>query len=130
MTGHPNFSALQAAISDGKTGSTDLLRFRSAVCRRRRSSPPAAEQRKARLKQLLDARKTEGGIDPLCRTFRGQWRGRARIGQEAVARRHRLQEAERALSLRALRSWTKTKCRAGQEVVLGGWKTTEANSAR
>ena len=21
-------------------------------------------------------------------------------------------------------SWTKTKCRAGQEVVLGGWKTT------
>jgi len=26
-------------------------------------------------------------------------------------------------------NWTKAKCRAGHEVVLGGWKTTTANSA-
>ena len=40
--GDPDFSALQAAISDGKTDKSDLLCLRSAVCRRRRPSPPAA----------------------------------------------------------------------------------------
>ena len=43
----------------------------------------------------------------------------------AVARGHRLQDARCALSFGPQRDWTKAKCRAGHEVVIGGWTTTE-----
>jgi bifunctional non-homologous end joining protein LigD len=37
--------------------------------------------------------------------------------------RRRLQEARRAVSLGRSATWTKAKCRAGHEVVIGGWTT-------
>src|SRR5262249_1195052 len=122
--GNPNFSSLQAAISDSKTDNLiffafDLL-FAEGLDLRRL---PLAE-RKARLKALLEARK-----------------GRAknvRYVEHFEADGEAVMESARELSLEGIvskklsapyqsgrtESWTKAKARAGQEVVLGGWKTT------
>jgi bifunctional non-homologous end joining protein LigD len=123
--GNPHFSNLQAAISDGKTenliffafdllfaGGTDLRRL------------PLAE-RKARLKALLDKR----------------GKGKAkniRYVEHFEAEGEAVMQSARELSLEGIVSkklsapyhsgrsdnWTKTKARDGQEVVIGGWKTT------
>jgi bifunctional non-homologous end joining protein LigD len=119
----PDFSALQAAISDGKTDDLifyafDLLFTEGEDLRRL----PLGE-RKARLKELLDARNKSGSI---------RYVEHFEEDGEAVL------ESAKKLSLEGIvskklsspyrsgrsESWTKTKSRAGQEVVLGGWKTT------
>ena len=84
---------------------------------------PLAE-RKARLKQLLDARK---GKDKLIRYVE-----HFESGGDAVLQSACKLSLEGIISkkldapYRSGRSdnWTKAKCRAGHEVVLGGWKTT------
>jgi len=121
--GVPNFSALQAALSDGKTEKLiffafDLL-FAEGMDLRRL---PLAE-RKAQLKELLEARKKAKQI---------QYVEHFETDGDTI-----LQSASK-LSLEGIvskklnapyqsgrtESWTKAKARAGQEVVLGGWKTT------
>jgi bifunctional non-homologous end joining protein LigD len=121
--GVPNFSTLQAALSDGKTDKLiffafDLLFAGGADLRR---LPLGA--RKAQLKELLEGRKKAKQI---------QYVEHFETDGDAV-----LQSAAK-LSLEGIvskklnapyhsgrtESWTKAKCRAGQEVVLGGWKTT------
>jgi bifunctional non-homologous end joining protein LigD len=121
--GNPNFSSLQAAISDGKTDNLiffafDLL-FAEGLDLRRL---PLSE-RKARLKTLLEARKRSRNI---------------RYVEHFEADGEAVMESAQKLSLEGIvskklgapyhsgrtESWTKAKARAGQEVVLGGWKTT------
>ncbi len=122
--GAPNFSTLQAAISDGKTDDLiffafDLLFVGGEDLRRL----PLGE-RKERLKNLLEARKGKSSLIRYVEHFES--------GGDAI-----LQSACK-LSLEGIvskklnapyrsgrsESWTKAKCRAGHEVVLGGWKTT------
>jgi len=124
--GAPNFSALQAAISEGKTDDLifyafDLLFDEGEDLRRL----PLAE-RKARLRELLDARRPtkRSGVIRYVEHFEAD-------GEDVL-------ESAKKLSLEGIISkklsapyrsgrsenWTKTKSRAGQEVVLGGWKTT------
>jgi len=123
--GAPDFSTLQAAISDGKTDhlifyAFDLLFADGEDLRR----IPLGE-RKERLKQLLEARtKAKANLIRYVEHFE--------TGGDAI-----LQSACK-LSLEGIVSkklsapyhsgrsenWTKAKCRAGHEVVLGGWKTT------
>jgi bifunctional non-homologous end joining protein LigD len=123
--GMPDFSALQAAISDGKTDrliffAFDLL-FADAMDIR---SLPLRE-RKARLKELLEARRkgTTGSI---------RYVEHFEVDGEAMM------QSARELSLEGIvskkldsryhsgrsESWTKAKSREGHEVVLGGWKST------
>jgi bifunctional non-homologous end joining protein LigD len=124
--GNPDFSALQAAISDGKTDrlifyAFDLLFGEGEDLRRL-----PLEERKARLKQLLDARKKKNaesiryvehfeanGEDVLASAKKLSLEG---IVSKKLSAPYRSGRSE---------SWTKTKSRAGQEVVLGGWKTTQ-----
>ncbi len=123
--GAPDFSTLQAAISDAKTDKLaffafDLL-FAEGIDLRRL---PLSE-RKAQLKALLDGRpKRKAGL--------------IRYVEHFEADGEAMMESARQLSLEGIvskkldapyrsgrsESWTKAKCRAGQEVVLGGWKTT------
>ncbi|MEN3346624.1 MAG: bifunctional non-ous end joining protein LigD [Bradyrhizobium sp.] len=122
--GTPHFSTLQAALSDGKTDrlifyAFDLL-FEGTNDLR---SLPLAE-RKARLKTVLDARK---GKNPVIRYVE-----HIEESGPAVLDSARRLKLEGIVSKRldgAYRSgrsddWTKAKIRAGQEVVIGGWKTT------
>jgi bifunctional non-homologous end joining protein LigD len=126
--GAPHFSTLQAAISDGKTDKLiffafDLLFAEGEDLRR----VPLAD-RKAQLKRMLAARGNgKAGKDRLIRYVE-----HFEEGGDTVLESARKLSLEGIISkkLGALyqsgrsESWTKTKIRDGQEVVLGGWKTT------
>lgn len=122
--GAPNFSSLQAALSDGKTEDLiffafDLL-FAEGLDYRRL---PLGE-RKERLKALLEARKKKTSQIRYVEHFES--------GGDAVLQSACKLELEGVVSKKLdapyrsgrTESWTKAKCRAGHEVVIGGYKTT------
>ncbi|APG09114.1 bifunctional non-homologous end joining protein LigD [Bradyrhizobium elkanii] len=122
--GAPNFSSLQAALSDGKTEDLiffafDLLFAEGLDCRRL----PLGE-RKDRLRQVLDAGKKKSGQIRYVEHFESSG--------DAVLQSACKLELEGVVSKKLdapyrsgrTESWTKAKCRAGHEVVIGGWKTT------
>jgi bifunctional non-homologous end joining protein LigD len=133
--GAPDFAALQAALSDGKTG--DLIFFAFDLLfeggQDLRNLP--LRERKERLKTLLAA---------AARTAPSKKRrGRIRyVDHFEIAGDALLQSACR-MSLEGIVSkrldapyrsgpsetWAKSKCRAGHEVVIGGW-TGEAGQLR
>src|SRR6202011_4281815 len=117
-------SSLQSALSDGKTEDLiffafDLLFAEGLDCRRL----PLGE-RKERLKKLLEARKR--------RSNRIRYVEHFVSGGDAVLQSACKLELEGIVSKKLdapyrsgrTESWTKAKCRAGHEVVIGGWKTT------
>jgi bifunctional non-homologous end joining protein LigD len=122
--GDPDFSALQAALSDGKTSNLvffafDLLFVDEFDLRR---SP--LSERKRRLHDMLEG---SNGKKSLIRYL-----GHIEAGGEAVWQSACKMSLEGIISKKLSApyqsgrsdNWTKTKCRAGHEVVLGGWKTT------
>nr|WP_249149394.1 DNA ligase D [Bradyrhizobium manausense] len=122
--GAPNFSSLQAALSDGKTEELiffafDLLFADGLDYRRLRLG-----ERKERLKKLLEARKRKSGQIRYVEHFES--------GGDAVLQSACKLELEGVVSKKLdapyrsgrTESWTKAKCRAGHEVVIGGYKTT------
>ena len=122
--GAPNFSSLQAALSDGKSEDLiffafDLL-FAEGLDYRRL---PLGE-RKERLKKLLEARKKK--------TTQIRYVEHFESGGDAVLQSACKLELEGVVSKKLdapyrsgrTESWTKAKCRAGHEVVIGGYKTT------
>ncbi|MET4736953.1 bifunctional non-homologous end joining protein LigD [Bradyrhizobium japonicum] len=122
--GAPNFSSLQAALSDGKTEDLiffafDLLFAEGLDCRRL----PLGE-RKDRLRQFLDAGKRKSSQIRYVEHFESSG--------DAVLQSACKLELEGVVSKKLdapyrsgrTESWTKAKCRAGHEVVIGGWKTT------
>jgi bifunctional non-homologous end joining protein LigD len=124
--GNPNFSALQAAISDGKTDRLIFFAFDLLFAEGEDLRRLPLEARKARLKQLLDARQKKKAAS-------------IRYVEHFEANGEDVLESAKKLKLEGIVSkklsapyrsgrsdnWTKTKSRAGQEVVLGGWKTTQ-----
>ena len=123
--GAPDFSTLQAALSDGDTDNLifyafDLLFVDGEDIRR----VPLAE-RKARLKQLLEARpKTKSRLIRYVEHF--ETGGDAVLQSACKLSLEGIVSKKLSAPYRSGRSedWTKAKCRAGHEVVLGGWKTT------
>jgi bifunctional non-homologous end joining protein LigD len=122
--GAPSFSALQAALSDGKTNDLiffafDLL-FAEGLDLRRL---PLGE-RKSRLNELLSARKRKSSQIRYVEHFES--------GGDTVLQSACKLELEGVVSKKLdvpyrsgrTESWTKAKCRAGHEVVIGGYKTT------
>ena len=124
--GAPHFSTLQAAISDGKTDhliffAFDLLFAEGKDLRR----VPLAD-RKSQLRRILAA-KNKADQPTLIRYV-----------EHFEESGDTVLESARKLSLEGIiskklgalyqsgrsESWTKTKIRDGQEVVVGGWKTT------
>ena len=123
--GAPDFSTLQAALSDGNTDRLIFYAFDLLFADGEDLRSLPLRERKARLKQLLEtrARRKAGSI---------RYVEHFEAGSDAIM------DSARQLSLEGIVSkklgspyrsgrsenWTKAKCRAGQEVVLGGWKTT------
>jgi bifunctional non-homologous end joining protein LigD len=120
--GNPNFSALQAAISDGKTEKLIFFAFDLLFVEDMDLCKLPLRERKARLKALLDAHK--GKSIRYVEHFE--------VDGEAVMESARQLALEGIVSKKLAapyhsgrtESWTKAKARAGQEVVIGGWKTT------
>ncbi|HYG27973.1 MAG TPA: DNA ligase D [Caulobacteraceae bacterium] len=123
--GSPDFAGLQAAISSGKTRDLifyvfDLMFAEGEDLRRR----PLSE-RKQRLKALLE-------------TYADAKAQRLRYVDHFVTAGDAVLESACRMDLEGIVSkkldapyqsgrgetWTKSKCRAGQEVVIGGWTTT------
>jgi bifunctional non-homologous end joining protein LigD len=123
--GAPDFSTLQAALSDGKTDhliffAFDLL-FADGMDLRRL---PLGE-RKAQLQQLLEVRpKSKARLVRYVEHFESG--GDAILQSACKLALEGIVSKKLTAPYRSGRSedWTKAKCRAGHEVVLGGWKTT------
>jgi bifunctional non-homologous end joining protein LigD len=126
--GAPHFSTLQAAISDGKTDKLIFFAFDLLFAEGKDLRRVPLADRKAQLKRMLAARANgKAGKDRLIRYV-----------EHFEESGDTVLESARKLSLEGIISkklgalyqsgrsetWTKTKIRDGQEVVLGGWKTT------
>src|SRR5579863_3465956 len=126
--GLPRFDALQAALSEGK--SEDLVFFAFDLLFEGREdlrTLPLAD-RKERLKILLGARGVSRRLHfvaHLQSNARDVYLSACKMGLEGIVSK------QRSAPYRSGRSgsWLKIKCRAGQEVVIGGW-TTEAGTVR
>jgi bifunctional non-homologous end joining protein LigD len=123
--GAPDFSTLQAAISDGKTDQLIFFAFDLLFADGEDIRSLPLGERKAQLKQLLEARskaKTkliryvehfESGGDAILQSA-------CKLSLEGIVSK----KLDAPYRSGRSENWTKAKCRAGHEVVLGGWKTT------
>ncbi|MEA2819438.1 MAG: bifunctional non-ous end joining protein LigD [Bradyrhizobium sp.] len=121
----PNFAALQAALSDGKIDNLmfyafDLLFVDEFDLRRQ-----PLRERKRRLRELLQGKGKDGGgvihyLDHLETGGEAVWESACKMSLEGIVSKRLDAPYQSGRS----ESWTKTKCRAGHEVVIGGWKTT------
>jgi bifunctional non-homologous end joining protein LigD len=123
--GTPDFSTLQAAISDGKTDSLIFFAFDLLFADGEDLRALPLGERKARLKQVLEARAKskarsiryvehfESGGDAILQSA-------CKLSLEGIVSKKLTAPYRSGRS----ENWTKAKCRAGHEVVLGGWKTT------
>ena len=122
--GLPDFSALQAAIADGKTDKLVYYAFDLLFADGEDLRALPLRERKARLKRLLEARKGKAKQILYVEHFEED-------GEAVLESAKRLQlegiiskKLEARYHSGRSESWTKAKVRAGHEVVLGGWKTT------
>ncbi|MBS0360868.1 MAG: DNA ligase D [Proteobacteria bacterium] len=128
--GAPDFPALQAALSDGKTADLIFFAFDLLFAEGQDLRNLPLRERKARLKALLDAA-------PKAVAKRLRYVEHFETGGDAVlqsACRMQLEgvvskELEAPYRSDRTGSWLKSKCRGGQEVVIGGW-TGEAGQLR
>jgi bifunctional non-homologous end joining protein LigD len=124
-TGVPNFSALQAAIADGKTDNLIFFAFDLLFAGGEDLRSLPLRERKARLKKLLEGRaKAKAGLVRYVEHF--EEGGDAVLQSAKKLRLEGIVSKKLGAPYRSGRSedWTKAKTRAGHEVVLGGWKTT------
>jgi len=120
--GAPDFAALQAALSDGKTERLIYFAFDLLFHDGDDLRALPLQQRKVRLQDLLESksrtliRYVEHFVAPGDTVIKSA----CRMSLEGIVSK-RLSDAYR--SGRA-GLWTKTKCRGGHEVVIGGWTDT------
>jgi bifunctional non-homologous end joining protein LigD len=127
--GAPDFPALQAALSDGKTGDLIFFAFDLLFAEGSDLRNLPLRERKARLKALLDAAPKAARhiryVDHFEIAGDAVLQSACRMSLEGIVSK-RLDAPYR--SDRG-ESWLKSKCRAGHEVVIGGW-TGEAGQLR
>jgi bifunctional non-homologous end joining protein LigD len=121
---NPSFGALQAALSDGR--SEDLLLFAFDLLFEGREdlrTLPLAE-RKRRLEALLSHGKSGGRLHyvaHLAASAQEVFSSACKMGIEGIVSK----QLDAPYRSGRTGSWTKAKCRAGQEVVIGGWTLRE-----
>ena len=127
-SGAPSFSALQSAMASGRTDELVFFAFDILFRGENDLRPYALETRKASLRRVLG----EGGpaIEDVIRYVdhfpdspaRQLHRAACEMRLEGIVSK-RLDENYRAGRTQV---WLKSKCRPGQELVVGGWKTSPA----
>jgi bifunctional non-homologous end joining protein LigD len=124
--GSPDFPALQAALSDGKTGDLIFFAFDLVFAEDSDLRQLSLSERKARLKALLEAAPKSAQSKKAARI---RYVDHFEIAGDAVLQSACRMGLEGIVSKRLdapYRSgrgetWVKSKCRAGHEVVIGGW---------
>ncbi|ABD06584.1 ATP dependent DNA ligase, central [Rhodopseudomonas palustris HaA2] len=124
--GHPDFAALQAALSDGDSDKLICFAFDLLYADGEDLRSLPLSERKQRLQDLLKAargRRKEGLIRYVEHFETG---GDAILQSACKLSLEGIVSKKLDAPYRSGRSdnWTKAKCRAGHEVVIGGWKTT------
>lgn len=123
--GNPDFSALQAAISDGKTDELIFFAFDLLFAEGLDLLRLPLSERKAQLQRLLKSCiKTKTPRIRYVEHFESD-------GEAVLASAHKLglegivsKKLDAPYHSGRSESWTKSKSRLGHEVVIGGWKTT------
>lgn len=121
--GAPDFAALQAALSEGRTDELVYFAFDLLFAGGEDLRPQPLTERKSRLQQLL----SDAGDDAHIRFVE-----HFETGGDAVLRSACRLSLEGIVSKRSdapyvsgrSETWGKSKCRAGHEVVIGGYATT------
>ena len=122
--GVPHFSTLQAAISEGRTNALIFFAFDLLFHGREDLRDLPLHERKERLRRLLEKHNGSKLI---------RYVDHFEVQGDEMMRSARSMSLEGIISKKLgapyrsgrSESWTKTKIRDGQEVVLGGWKTTQ-----
>ncbi|MDQ0323544.1 bifunctional non-homologous end joining protein LigD [Pararhizobium capsulatum DSM 1112] len=125
--GAPDFAALQAALSEEKTDDLVYFAFDLLFEGDKDWRDSKLVDRKARLQSILS---DSGGDDPRLRYV-----DHFETGGDAVLKSACKLSLEGIISKQAdvpyrsgrTKTWVKSKCRAGHEVVIGGWSTTGGN---
>jgi bifunctional non-homologous end joining protein LigD len=127
--GVPDFAALQAALSEGKSDALIFFAFDLLFAGGEDLRPLPLRDRKARLGELLDGLK---GKHPALRYVEhfetsgdSVLESAKRMNLEGIISK----ELDAPYKSGRVGSWLKTKWRAGQEVVIGGW-TAEGRKLR
>ncbi|HEV7356730.1 MAG TPA: DNA ligase D [Steroidobacteraceae bacterium] len=124
----PNFGALQAALSAEESDELVFYVFDLLFERREDLRTLPLSDRKARLEKFLNAQKAAARIryvSHLESNAEAVLASACKIGLEGIISK----KLDAAYFSGRSDRWVKAKCRAGQEVVLGGW-TTEAGTLR
>ncbi len=128
--GAPDFAALQAALSEGETESLVFFAFDLLFAEGEDLRALPLRERKARLEALLDGLK---GKHPALRYVEHfETAGDAVLQSACRMSLEGIVSKQLDAPYRSGRggTWLKSKCRAGHEVVIGGWTTTGQSSAR
>ena len=126
QNGAPDFASLQAALSEQRTDHLVFYVFDLLFDGVEDMRPLPLTERKARLEGMLSARKASKGA-------RIRYVEHFETGGDAVLRSACKLSLEGIVSKKGdapyrsgrTDTWTKAKCRAGHEVVIGGWSTTD-----
>jgi bifunctional non-homologous end joining protein LigD len=120
-TGAPDFAALQAAISEGKTDDLIFFVFDLLISDGEDLRASPLSERKARLETVI------AGAPPVIRyvehfTTAGDavLQSACRMDLEGIVSKRLNSPYQSGRG----ESWVKSKCRQGHEVVIGGWTTT------
>jgi bifunctional non-homologous end joining protein LigD len=126
--GLPSFGALQAALSEDKSAELVFFAFDLLFEGREDLRTLPLRERKDRLESLLKARGVSRRLHfvvHLSSSGQSVYESACKMGLEGIVSK----QLEAAYRSGRSGSWLKIKCRAGQEVVLGGW-TTQAGTVR
>ena len=123
--GNPDFSAMQTALSEASTDNLVFFAFDLLFSDGDDLRQLPLFERKKRLRKILRKR-TKAKRSPI------RYVEHFKTGGDAILESARKAGLEGIVSKKANStyrsgrsdSWTKAKCRPGQEVVIGGWKTT------
>jgi bifunctional non-homologous end joining protein LigD len=120
--GAPDFAALQAALSDGKSEGLIYFVFDMMFGENEDLRPLPLSARKARLAQLLKKADTHlRFVEHFSSSGDTVLQSACRMNLEGIVSKR----ADAPYTGGRGDNWVKSKCRAGHEVVLGGWSTTE-----
>jgi bifunctional non-homologous end joining protein LigD len=126
-SGTPNFSALQAALSEGRSEDLVYFAFDLLFAEGRDWRAQPLTQRKARLKDLLQKYLPDatgiGYVGHVSGSGDAVLRSACAMKLEGIVSK-RLSASYRSERTEA---WLKAKCRPGHEVVIGGWSGTTTN---
>jgi bifunctional non-homologous end joining protein LigD len=125
--GVPDFSALQAALSEGRSQDLIYFAFDLLFADGEDLRPGPLSERKARLKQLLEAHLPGSAairyVDHLVDSGDAVLRSACEMALEGIVSK-RLDARYRS---ERTATWQKVKCRPGHEVVIGGWSGSATN---